>query len=107
VDVANNGNEAITALADDDYALVLMDCMMPELNGYEATAVIRDQSSAVRNHAIPVIALTAKAFKEDRKICLAAGMSDYLSKPINVADLLDMLEKWVPIDCTQETLITT
>jgi len=97
VDVANNGSEAIKALENSDYALVLMDCMMPVLNGYEATSAIRNQASAVRNHAIPVIALTAKAFKEDREICRAAGMDDYLSKPFFVPDLLAMLEKWCPL----------
>ena len=86
VDVANNGSEAVKALESNDYAMVLMDCMMPVLNGYEATAVIRDQASAVRNHAIPVIALTANAFKEDRDKCLAAGMNDYLSKPLVMSD---------------------
>ena len=95
VDVANNGSEAIRALESNDYALVLMDCMMPVLNGYEATAVIRDPTSAVRNHAIPVIALTAKALKEDHDVCCAAGMDDYLSKPVYVADLLLMMKKWV------------
>jgi CheY-like chemotaxis protein len=88
-------------LENNDFALVLMDCMMPLMNGYEATTVIRDQSSAVRNHAIPVIALTAKAFNEDRTLCQAAGMNDFLSKPVYISDLLAMLEKWVPIDATQ------
>jgi len=101
VDVANNGSEAINSLENNDYALVLMDCMMPVLNGYEATAVIRNKSSAVRNHAIPVIALTAKAFKEDRDICQAAGMNDFLSKPVYVTDLLAMLDKWVTIESAQ------
>jgi signal transduction histidine kinase/CheY-like chemotaxis protein len=94
VDIANNGSEALAALKDNDYDLVLMDCMMPVLNGFDTTAVIRDQASSVRNHNIPVIALTAKAFKEDRNLCRAAGMNDYLSKPILVPDLLEMLEKW-------------
>jgi len=98
VDVANNGSEAIKALENNDYALVLMDCMMPVLNGYEATSAIRNQASAVRNHSIPVIALTAKAFKEDREICRAAGMDDYLSKPFFAPDLLAMLEKWCPLN---------
>ena len=93
-DVASNGHEALRLLENNDFALVLMDCMMPEINGYEATAVIRDQTSAVRNHAIPVIALTAQAFKEDRENCLAAGMDDYLSKPIVLADLLAIVKKW-------------
>ena len=96
VDVANNGREALKLLEENNYVLVLMDCMMPVLNGYETTAVIRDQASAVKNHAIPVIALTANAFKEDRDCCLAAGMDDYLAKPLNVADLMAMLKKWIP-----------
>ena len=74
---------------------------MPVLNGYQATAIIRDQASAVRNHAIPLIALTAKAFKEDRTLCRTAGMDDYLSKPVYVADLLAMLKKWLPADSAQ------
>jgi len=98
VDVAGNGREALEALEQKDYALVLMDCMMPRMNGYEATAVIRDRGSAVRNHSIPVIALTANAFKEDRDKCRAAGMDDYLSKPLDAGDLYAVLEKWVAID---------
>jgi CheY-like chemotaxis protein len=90
-------------LKNNDYAVVLMDCMMPVLNGYEATAVIRNQASAVRNHAIPVIALTAKAFAEDREICRAAGMDDYLSKPVQIPDLLAMLEKWESHETGQGT----
>jgi len=101
VDVASNGHEAIRALEDNDYALVLMDCMMPVLDGYKTTTVIRDPASSVRNHAIPVIALTAKAFKEDRHICRAAGMDDYLSKPVYVADLQVMLKRWVGTDSAQ------
>jgi PAS domain S-box-containing protein len=98
VDVVNDGSEAIKALENNDYALVLMDCMMPVLNGYEATAVIRNQASAVRNHEIPVIALTAKAFEEDRDKCQAAGMNDFLSKPVIITDLLIVLGKWVPFE---------
>jgi PAS domain S-box-containing protein len=98
VDVVKNGSETITALENNDYDLVLMDCMMPVMDGYEATAVIRDQNSNVRNHAIPVIALTARAFKEDRELCRAAGMDDYLSKPADVADLRAVLEKWMQFD---------
>jgi CheY-like chemotaxis protein/HPt (histidine-containing phosphotransfer) domain-containing protein len=96
VDVANNGSEAIKALKNNDYALVFMDCMMPVMSGYEATAVIRDQKSKVRNHAIPVIALTANVMREDRDKCLAAGMDDYLAKPLEFAELQVMLERWIP-----------
>ena len=101
VDVVNNGREAVALLERNDYALVLMDCMMPVMNGYEATAIIRDPSSAVRNHAIPVIALTANAMREDRDGCLAAGMDDYLSKPLEIGDLLGLLEKWTSFGSVQ------
>ncbi len=95
VDVASNGREALTALEKTDYALVLMDCMMPEMNGYNVTAVIRDPTSAVRCHDIPVIALTGNAMMHDRDHCIAAGMDDHLSKPLLLPDLLAMLEKWL------------
>ena len=107
VDVANNGSEAIKALEENDYALVLMDCMMPVLNGYEATTIIRNQASAVRNHAIPVIALTANALREDRDLCLAAGMDDYLAKPIEVTKVLALLEKWLPVGRDEDSCVST
>jgi len=72
-----------------------MDCMMPEMNGYEVTAVIRDPASAVRHHDIPVIALTGNAMKQDRDHCLASGMDDHLPKPLLLPGLLAMLEKWL------------
>ncbi|MFA7402951.1 MAG: PocR ligand-binding domain-containing protein [Pelobacteraceae bacterium] len=95
VDVAGDGREALKALEMNDYSLVLMDCMMPEMNGYEVTAVIRDPASAVRRHDIPVIALTGNAMKQDRDKCIAAGMNDYLAKPLNLLDLLATLERWL------------
>ena len=95
VDVACDGKEVLRALEKNDYALVLMDCMMPEMSGYEVTAVIRDPSSAVRSHSIPVIALTGNAMKQDRDACLAAGMNDHLSKPLLLPDLLAMLDTWL------------
>lgn len=103
VDVAENGAEALKLLEKNDYILVLMDCMMPALNGYEATAVIRNPASAVRDHAIPVIALTANALQDDRESCLAAGMDDYLAKPIDVTKMLATLEKWAPCASAQKT----
>jgi signal transduction histidine kinase/ActR/RegA family two-component response regulator len=96
VDVANNGCEALKLLGVHDYSLVLMDCMMPVMDGYEAITVIRDQASAVRNHAVPVIALTANALKENRNRCLAAGMNDFLSKPFTISQFSKMLQRWLP-----------
>jgi PAS domain S-box-containing protein len=95
VDTACNGREALQALEKNDYALVLMDCMMPEMSGYEVTAVIRDPASAVRRHDIPVIALTGNAMKQDRDRCIAAGMDDHLSKPLVLKVLLEKLEEWL------------
>ncbi len=105
VDVASNGSEALKLLEVNDYALVLMDGMMPVMNGYEAIAVIRDQTSNVRNHAIPVIALTANAMREDRDECLAAGMDDYLSKPLEIAELLVLVEKWTAFGAAHSTAL--
>lgn len=96
VDIANNGVEAIAALSRNDYDLVLMDCMMPVMNGYEATAIIRDLSSEVRNHTLPVIAITANAMNEDRERCLEAGMDEHLAKPIDFARLLETIKIWLP-----------
>jgi len=95
VDVAANGKAALLALEKVDYALVLMDCMMPELSGYEVTAVIRDPASAVRRHDIPIIALTGNAMKQDRDRCTAAGMDDHLPKPLILDDLLAKLDTWL------------
>jgi CheY-like chemotaxis protein len=72
-----------------------MDCMMVGMNGYDTTAVIRDPATTVRNQNIPIIALTANAMRADRERCLAAGMDDYMAKPLELALLAAMLEKWV------------
>lgn len=103
VDVASNGREAVQALENNDFAAVLMDCMMPVMNGYEAAATIRDGASSVRNHSIPIIAITGNAFQEDRANCLAAGMDDYLSKPLDISALQVMLEKWVHLGAMRRT----
>ncbi|HBL31869.1 MAG TPA: hybrid sensor histidine kinase/response regulator, partial [Acidobacteria bacterium] len=96
VDLVENGREALRALEENDYALVLMDCMMPEMDGYQATAVIRDRTSAVRNHDIPVIALTAGALREDQIRSRAAGMDDHLTKPLEMDALEAVLARWLP-----------
>jgi PAS domain S-box-containing protein len=87
VDVVADGSEAVKALEQIPYDLVLMDCQMPIMDGYEATRVIRDPSSKVMNHAVPIVAMTANAMQGDREKCLEAGMDDYTSKPVNLEAL--------------------
>ncbi|MEO5971060.1 MAG: response regulator [Bdellovibrionia bacterium] len=94
VNVVADGSEAIKALSEIPYDLVLMDCQMPELDGYEATRQIRN-SSVVKRQDIPIIAMTANALKGDREKCLESGMNDYVSKPIKSAALLQIIEKWL------------
>jgi CheY-like chemotaxis protein/HPt (histidine-containing phosphotransfer) domain-containing protein len=88
-DAVANGLEAIKALQSLPYHLVLMDCQMPEMDGYEATRAIR------RFSKIPVLALTAHVMEGDKEKCLAAGMNDYISKPINQGILIDTIERWL------------
>jgi two-component system sensor histidine kinase/response regulator len=95
-DLAGNGFEALAALRERPYDLVLMDCQMPEMDGFEATRQLRDPASAVRDVAIPVIALTANAMQGDRERCLEAGMNDYLTKPIAPQALAEALARWLP-----------
>ena len=77
------------------YDIVLMDCQMPQLDGYAATKEIRSSQSKVLNHKVPIIAMTANVMKGDREKCLAAGMDDYIPKPINTEKLLKVIEKWL------------
>ncbi len=95
VEVASNGVEALTALTKADYDMVLMDCRMPVMDGFQATAAIRGGSSGARDAGIPIIAMTANAMGGDRDEVLAAGMDDYLSKPIGAAQLEDTVQKWL------------
>ncbi|HHH76464.1 MAG TPA: response regulator [Phycisphaerae bacterium] len=90
-DAVANGLEVIESLTRQDYDLVLMDCQMPEMDGYEATRTIRDATSSVRNHDIPIIAMTANAMKGDRETCIAAGMDDYVPKPIRAKALAEAI----------------
>jgi CheY-like chemotaxis protein len=109
-DVAGDGHEALEALSRIPYDLILMDCQMPEMDGYEATRQIRE-AEAVRSDVqetnafddlsrrpvhVPIIAVTANAMQGDREKCLQSGMDDYLSKPIRPEELSNVLAKWLP-----------
>jgi two-component system sensor histidine kinase/response regulator len=94
-DAVANGLDAVRALELVPYDLVLMDCQMPEMNGYEATREIRDPGSAVLNHRIPVIAMTASVLQSDREQCVEAGMDDYVTKPMKPQMLIEVMDKWV------------
>ena len=92
-DVVCNGREAVESVGREEFDLVLMDCQMPEMDGFEATGHIR--ASEGEGRRIPIIALTANAIQGDRERCLAAGMDDYVSKPINAGLLNEVLERWM------------
>jgi signal transduction histidine kinase/FixJ family two-component response regulator len=91
VEVANNGLEGVEKCSSNDYAAVLMDCQMPEMDGYEATRRIR----ALKRKRVPIIALTAGAASSDRNLALEAGMDDFLTKPVQRAELARVLDRWI------------
>ena len=108
VQAAVNGREALERLAGGaTFDVVLMDAQMPEMDGYQATPAIRER---LGNGAPPIVALTANALHGDRERCLAAGMTDYLSKPIRIDDLAAVLRRWAAprpasgVDAIQEAL---
>ena len=105
VEVASNGREAVEAFSGSDFDLVLMDCQMPELDGYQAARMIKDSElqkwkdqtgGGERKRRTPIIALTARAMPGDREICLASGMDDYLGKPFSRDQLSSVLNRWLP-----------
>lgn len=105
VDIVENGEEAVDAAFRNGYDLILMDCQMPKVDGYEATQQIRGRERALSskdNPSITIIALTAHALPGDRERCLAVGMDDYLSKPFTMEDLRNTIGKWLgsTVTCT-------
>jgi len=97
-DAVANGLEAISALKQVPYDIIFMDCQMPEMDGYEASRLIRlaeKESDVTWKSPVPIVAMTAHAMTGDREKCLAVGMDDYLSKPVRKADLQSALIKWL------------
>jgi two-component system sensor histidine kinase/response regulator len=94
-DLASDGREAVQCFARQTYAAVLMDCQMPELDGFVASVRIRAREGA--GHRTPIIAMTASAMRGDRERCLASGMDDYLAKPVTIDNLRAVLRRWLPL----------
>lgn len=94
IEVASNGKKALELLANTSFNLILMDVQMPEMSGIDVTKIIRENESETANH-IPIIATTAYAMEKDKENALKAGMDDYLSKPIDIKKLVDIIDKWV------------
>jgi CheY-like chemotaxis protein/HPt (histidine-containing phosphotransfer) domain-containing protein len=104
VTVAQNGREAVDQAQTTTYDLILMDCQMPELDGFEATRLIREWEQSNSRSATPIVALTAHATPGDREHCLAAGMSDYIAKPFSMERLQAVLTSWLQRASTPSTV---
>ena len=104
VTVAQNGREAVDQAQTTTYDLILMDCQMPELDGFEATRLIREWEQSNSRSSTPIVALTAHATPGDREQCLAAGMNEYISKPFSMDDLRAVLTSWLQPAPTQSTV---
>jgi len=99
VHVVGNGRQVLEALTKESFDLIFLDCQMPEMDGYEAARALRG-SSTTNSQPVPIVAMTAHAMAGDREKCLAAGMDDYLAKPLRKADLAAMLNRWLPMEET-------
>lgn len=104
VEVASDGQKAVELAAEDRFDLVLMDCEMPEMNGFEATEALSQLIQDNRIKSLPIIALTGNAMKGDRQRCVDAGMQDYVTKPIRKAQLLKTLATWLPDRVKQDVV---
>jgi CheY-like chemotaxis protein len=102
--VASNGRAAVDLIVKENFHLVLMDIQMPGMDGFEATAAIRD-AEKITGKRIPIVAMTAHALKGDQDRCMAAGMDDYLSKPIRSLDLFAVIERLLVITPTVHSLV--
>ena len=96
-EVVADGQEAVNALQMIPYDLVLMDCQMPVMDGFKATRCIRNEASGVINPGIPIIAMTASTMQSDRDLCIQAGMSDFIAKPVQKRELAEVLARWLAI----------
>ena len=99
--VAGNGKDALAALEKRFFNLVFMDVQMPEMDGFEATAAIREKEKTSGNH-LPIIAMTAHAMVGDKERCLEAGMDDYITKPIRIEELSDLLKRYSSVASTDK-----
>jgi CheY-like chemotaxis protein/HPt (histidine-containing phosphotransfer) domain-containing protein len=104
VDTAVNGQEAVAKIRHEDFDLVLMDCEMPVMDGYAATAAIRAWEAGSAGRRVPILALTAHAMPEHRRKCLDIGMDDYLTKPFNMGQLRERIAQWLRVPAPQLTL---
>jgi two-component system sensor histidine kinase/response regulator len=101
IELAANGKEAIELLRQVPIDLVFMDCMMPVMDGYEASRAIRSSGSQVLDHQVPIVAMTANAMRGDREKCLESGMDDHIAKPVDPTKLEQVLGRWLPESCKQ------
>ena len=102
-DAVANGAEALAALQSVPYDLVLMDVQMPQMDGLTATRLIRDPQTGLSDPHLPIVAMTAHAMSGDRELCEAAGMNDYITKPVSLHDLAEALDRWLPKNAAAST----